>query len=334
MAGGITTPELIAAVSNQGGLGMLGAGYMQPKDLRQAILDIRSLTDKPFAVNLFVPGPIKKDTGRIIQANKLLAVYREQLGIDESELLAQEQPKYIDQIGVLFEESVEIISFTFGVPGQVELDTIKQLGITTIGTATHLLEAILLEESGLDIVVAQGVEAGGHRGTFLGTPEQGMTGSIVLLPLLADHLSIPFIAAGGIMDARGIVAALQLGAEAVQIGTAFLASPESGAHPAYKETLLHSTEMTTLLTRAFSGKLGRCLKNQFVMDLQQAESFLPDFPVQNALTQSIRKAAAEQHKPEFMSMWAGQGCAMTRDLPVETLMQEWIGQTNHLLGSE
>lgn len=334
MADGVSTPALVAAVSNAGGLGSLGAGYMQPEELRQAIIDIRSLTQKPFAVNLFVPEPIKEDAERIVQANEFLSPYREQLNIPDSDPLAREQPNYIEQLGVLFEESVEIISFAFGVPGEAEMDTIKQLGITTIGTATHLLEAILLEESGLDMVVAQGIEAGGHRGTFLGTPEQGMTGSMVLLPLLADHLHLPYAAAGGIMDARGIAAALKLGAEAVQIGTAFLACPESGAHATYKETLLHSTELTTVLTRAFSGKLGRSLKNRFITELHQAEPFLPGYPMQNVLTQDIRQAAAEQNKPELMAMWAGQGCAMVRDLPAAELMREWIEQTTELLNQD
>ena len=334
MAGGITTPVLVAAVSNAGGLGSLGAGYMPPEELRQTIVDIRALTDKPFAVNLFVPEPIKEDAERIIRANELLAPYREELGLPDSDPLARELPNYIEQLGVLFEESVEIISFTYGAPGQAELDTIKQLGITTIGTATHLLEAILLEESGLDMVVAQGIEAGGHRATFLGSSEQGMTGLMVLLPLLADHLHIPFAATGGIMDARGIAAAFKLGAEAVQIGTAFLACPESGAHAVYKETLLHSTELTTVLTRVFSGKLGRGLKNRFITELQQAEPFLPGYPMQNALTQDIRRSAAEQNQPELMSMWAGQGCAMVRDLPAADLMREWIDQTGELLGVE
>ena len=334
MAGGCSTPALVAAVSTAGGLGSLGAGYMQPEELRKAIVDIRGLTDKPFAVNLFVPEPIKEDAERIIRANELLAPYRDELGLPDSDPLARELPNYIEQLGVLFEESVEIISFTFGVPGEAELDTIKQLGITTIGTATHLLEAILLEESGLDLVVGQGIEAGGHRATFLGSSEQGMTGLTVLLPLLADQLHIPFAAAGGIMDARGIAAAFHLGAEAVQIGTAFLACPESGAHPAYKETLLHSTELTTVLTKAFSGKLGRALKNRFIMELQQAEPFLPGYPMQNALTQDIRRSAAEQNKSELMSMWAGQGCSMVRDLPAADLMREWKDQVSELLGVE
>ena len=331
MAGGVSTPQLVATVSNAGGLGSLGAGYMQPEALRQVIVEIRALTDKPFAVNLFVPEPIKEDAERIVSANELLAPYREQLGIPDSDPLAREQSNYIEQLGVLLEESVEIISFTFGVPGEAELDTIKQLGITTIGTATHLLEAILLEEAGLDMVVAQGIEAGGHRATFLGSSEQGMTGLVVLLPLLADHLHIPFAAAGGLMDARSIAAVLKLGAEAVQIGTAFLATPESGAHPLYKETLLHSTELTTVLTRVFSGKLGRSLKNRFISELQRSEPLLPGYPMQNALTQAIRQAAAEQNIVELMSMWAGQGCAMVRDLPAAELMREWIEQTTELL---
>lgn len=332
MAGGITTPELVAAVSNAGGLGALGAGYLEPEAIRRAIAEIRALTDRPFAVNLFVPEPIKEDAEHIVRANKLLAPYREELDLPEPEPFASALPGYSDQLGVLFEESVEIISFTFGVPGADEMETMKRLGITTIGTATHLLEGIVLEEAGIDLVVAQGMEAGGHRGTFIGRPEQGLQGAMVLLPLLVDHLRIPAIAAGGIMDGRGITAALALGASGVQLGTAFLATPESGAHPRYKELLLESTEMATVLTRVFSGKPARGLKNRFVEELSEAEAFLPGYPVQHALTRDIRRAAAERDLPELMSLWAGMGCAQCRAEPAAELIGRWLMQIDQLLG--
>lgn len=331
MAGGITTPELVASVSNAGGLGSLGAGYMEPEAIRRAIAAIRQLTDRPFAVNLFVPEPVKEDAERIMRANRLLAPYREALDLPEPEPLATTGPNYTEQLTVLLEESVEIIGFTFGVPGPAEMETLQRLGVTTIGTATHVLEGILLEEAGVDAVVAQGMEAGGHRGTFIGSTEQGLQGLMVLVPLLVEQLRIPVIAAGGIMDGRGIAAALALGAGGVQMGTAFLTTPESGAHPGYKQALLESTEMTTVLTRVFSGKPARGLKNRFIEELGEAEVFLPGYPIQNALTRDIRRAAAERDMPELMSLWAGMGCALCRSDPAAELIGQWLAQTEALL---
>jgi nitronate monooxygenase len=331
MANDVTTPELVAAVSNAGGLGSLGAGYMEPEDIRRAIRAIRTLTDKPFAVNLFIPEAVTEDAERIIRANELLAPYRRELGLPEVEPLAAYLPDYTEQLGVLFEESVKILSFTFGVPAARELESIQQQGMITLGTATHLLEAILLEESGVDIVVAQGIEAGGPRATFLGSCEQGLVGSMVLLPLLQEYLTIPFVAAGGIMNGRGILAALALGAGGVQMGTAFLTTPESGAHAEYKELLPQATEITTTLTRVFSGKPARGLKNRFIEELQQAEAYLPGYPIQNALTREIRQAAAEQNNVDFMSLWAGQGCPLCRDKAAAKLMAYWIEQVEELL---
>lgn len=332
MVAGITTPELVAAVSNAGGLGSLGAGYMEPEEIRRAIRQIRTLTDKPFAVNLFIPEAVTEDAERIIRANELLAPYRRELGLPEAEPLATYLPDYTEQLGVLFEESVKILSFTFGIPSPKELESIQQQGMMTIGMATHLLEAILLEESGVDVVVAQGIEAGGHRGTFLGSCEQGLVGSMVLLPLLHEYLKIPYVASGGIMNGRGIVAALALGASGVQMGTAFLTTPESGAHSQYKELLPQSTEITTTLARVFSGKPARGLKNRFIDELQKAEAYLPGYPIQNALTREIRQAAADQNNTQFMPLWAGQGCPMCVDKPTAKLIAHWIDQVEELLG--
>ena len=235
-------------------------------------------------------------------------------------------PDFEEQLAVILEERVAVFSFTFGVPTPDQMETLKQHGIITMGTATHLLEAIVLEESGVDMIIAQGMEAGGHRGTFLGGYDQGLVSTIALLPLSANHIKLPLIAAGGIMDGRGIAAALALGASGVQMGTAFLTCPESGAHPKYKELLHQSTEITTTLTRAFSGKLARGLRNRFTDTLEAVQTELPDYPIQNALTQDIRQAAATQNRPEFMSLWAGQGCPLCQDKPAATLIREWANQ--------
>lgn len=333
MAGGITTPELVAAVSNAGGLGSLGAGYMEPEAILRAIADIRQLTDRPFAVNLFVPEPVVEDAEQITRANRVLARYRQALELPERGPLATTGPHYTEQLAVLLEESIEIISFTFGVPGAGEMETLQRLGITTIGTATHVLEGLLLEKAGLDAVVAQGVEAGGHRGTFIGNPENGMQGLMVLVQLLVRQLRIPVVAAGGIMDGAGAAAALILGAEGVQMGTALLATPESGAHPKYKEALLASAETTTVVTRAFSGKPARALKNRFIEEMAGTEALLPGYPIQNALTRDIRRAAAERDMPELMSLWAGMGCTLCRSDPAAELIGQWLAQTEALLHS-
>lgn len=328
MAGGVATPELIAAVSNAGGLGSLGAGYLEPADLRAAIGRIRELTTKPFAVNLFIPElATGVDRERIARAHETLAPFRRELGLAPDLPLPETfAPNYLEQLAVILEEAPAVFSFTFGVPRPEELEALKDRGILTMGTATHLLEAIILEESNVDMVVAQGLEAGGHRGTFVGNPEQGQVGSTVLLPLLAAHLRIPVIAAGGIMDGRGVRSALTLGAVGAQMGTAFLACPESGAHPRYKELLCQGTEISTVLTRAFTGRLARGLKNRFIEEMQGREAAIAAYPVQHVLTGDIRRAAADQNRPEFMALWAGQGCPLCRTLPAAELMAAWVKQ--------
>ncbi len=332
MAGGVTTPELIAAVSNTGALGSLGAGYMEPEAIRSAIGAIRSLTNRPFAVNLFVSKPVAADGERSAWTRFLLEPFRQELGLPAATDELPSPPSFKEQLAVILEEAVDVLSFTFGIPRPEELEALRQQGILTIGTATHLMEGILLEESGVDMIVAQGSEAGGHRATFNGSHEQGMVGTMALVPVLADPLNIPVVAAGGIMDGRGIVAALALGASGVQMGTAFLSCPESGAHPRYKEILGQSTEIDTTLTRVFSGKYARGLKNRFIDELQPFSNELPDYPIQDILTREIRQAAAARDRPELMSMWAGQGCALSAAKPVNELIAQWDEQVGRLTG--
>jgi nitronate monooxygenase len=319
MAGGATTPELVAAVSEAGGLGTLGAAYMSPDAIRDAVAEVRSLTGRPFAVNLFVPEPFDPSLYDPREVNAPLARYREELGIEVPEEVGDFVQPFEDQLAVVIEEKVPVFSFTFGVPEEAQISALKKAGIVLIGTATTVREGLVLEERGVDAMVGQGSEAGGHRGTFIGDFESAMVGTMALVPQLADSLSVPVIAAGGIMDGRGLAAALVLGAEGVQMGTAFLPCPESGIHPKYKEAVLAAKSEETSLTRAFSGKPARGIRNRFIEEMEEQE--VPAYPVQNAYTKDIRAAAAKENRIEFLSLWAGQAAGLGRAVPAAEIVE-------------
>jgi nitronate monooxygenase len=192
-------------------------------------------------------------------------------------------------------------------------------------------EAELLQANGVDAIVAQGSEAGGHRGTFLDDWRDALTGTLALVPQITDRIEIPVIAAGGIMDGRGIIAALALGAEGVQMGTAFLPCKESGAHECHKKAVLSCTEDRTVLTRAFSGRPARGIRNRFTVEMETHRDILPAYPLQNALTRDIRQAAAKQNRPEFLSLWAGQAAALSRGKTAGELLAEWIQEAEQIL---
>jgi nitronate monooxygenase len=319
MAGGATTPELVAAVSEAGGLGTLGAAYMSPDAIRDAVAEVRSLTGRPFAVNLFVPEPFDPSLYDPREVNAPLARYREELGIEVPEEVGDFVQPFEDQLAVVLEEKVPVFSFTFGVPEEAQISALKKAGIVLIGTATTVREGLVLEERGVDAMVGQGSEAGGHRGTFIGDFESAMVGTMALVPQLADSLSVPVIAAGGIMDGRGLAAALVLGAEGVQMGTAFLPCSESGIHPKYKEAVLAAKSEETSLTRAFSGKPARGIRNRFIEEMEEQE--VPAYPVQNAYTKDIRAAAAKENRIEFLSLWAGQAAGLGRAVPAAEVVE-------------
>ncbi|MCL6627612.1 MAG: nitronate monooxygenase [Alicyclobacillus shizuokensis] len=322
MAGGPTTPELVAAVSNAGGLGTIGGGYLQPEQLRLQIRQVRELTEKPFAVNLFVQPPVQAPAQTVVtQMNDYLNQLRRELGLPEQTEATPIDADFEEQVAVVVEERVPVFSFTFGIPHPDVLRRIQEHSVC-IGTATSVGEAVALEQAGVDVLVAQGSEAGGHRGTFLGPEEQALIGTMALIPQVVDRVQIPVIAAGGIVDGRGLVAALSLGASAVQMGTAFLASPESGAHPLYKRRLMEAEEDNTELTRAYSGRLARGIRTEYMRKMAQYPGEIPPYPIQNTLTRDIRKAAAERHDPEYMSLWAGQAHPLVNTHPAAALVQE------------
>jgi nitronate monooxygenase len=332
LAGRIAKPErLVAAVSNGGGLGTLGAGYMNPDQIHSTIKGIRSLTDKPFAVNLFAPETFEVDHEKVEHMNNLLKPYYEDLGLKQDPLPTKFSESFAQQLQVIIDDNVPIFSFTFGVPQQEHIQQLKNKGIVTIGTATTVKEGIHLEQSGIDVIVGQGSEAGGHRGTFMSSYEAGLIGTIALIPQLADAVNIPVVAAGGIMDHRGMMASLALGASGIQMGTAFLTCEESGAHQLYKQAILDSSVEDTAITKAFSGRPARGLKNRFLEEMQEYTSAILPYPVQNALTKNMRSAAENQNRTEFLSLWAGQGSSLSKTWPVADFITELVKNTNEKL---
>ncbi|WCN38813.1 NAD(P)H-dependent flavin oxidoreductase [Aneurinibacillus uraniidurans] len=314
MAGGPTTPELVAAVSKAGGLGTFGAAYMEPEAIRQAIRRVRELTDQSFAVNLFAVD-LTDDTTHVREMQAVLDPLREQLGIEPGAQNVRTADRFAEQLNVLFEEQVPVISTAFGLLSAEAMQRAHDAGIKVIAMATTVKEAMAAEKHGVHIVVAQGSDAGGHRGTWDTTahPMGANIGTFSLVPQMVDAVHIPVVAAGGIMDGRGLAAALMLGASGVQLGTRFLTAAESGAHPVYQRALLGSTEEDTVITRAFSGRPARGVRNAFIEHVESSEMEPLSFPTQNTVTGDIRRAAAAQNNEQYMSLWAGQATRMLTD---------------------
>ncbi|MCJ7841056.1 nitronate monooxygenase [Lederbergia sp. NSJ-179] len=335
MAGGVTTPELVAAVSNAGALGTLGAGYMSPEQTQESIRKIKQLTDQPFGVNLFVPELPDISEDVIEKANEWLRPFREELNLSEKPEVQKPSASFFEkQIEIMMEEQVPICSFTFGIPPKETVQKLKKRNTVVIGTATTVKEAMANEEHGMDMVVVQGSEAGGHRGTFMGSFEEAMIGTMALIPQTVDHVDIPVIAAGGIMDGRGVLAAMVLGAEAVQMGTAFVTSVESGANVQHKEAILTSHEEQLVVTSAFSGKPARGVQNDFITKMAKHEKELPKYPLQNALTKQIRSEAAKQNRPEWMSLWCGQNPRSSKHQSASELISEILVQVNDIVKNQ
>jgi nitronate monooxygenase len=325
MAGGACTPELVAAVSNAGALGALPCSLLSPSTIEEQVARIRTLTDRPFMLNFFVQGKPTPSAEELSAAAELLRPVWESLGWQALPVPS----KWCEDFGAQFETLINlrpaVVSFTFGILDASQVERLHAAGILVIGTVTTVEEALAWQAIGADAVVASGVEAGGHRGTFIGRQEDATLPSRQLWPLVAQAVDIPVIAAGGIMTGADIKEALALGARAVQMGTAFLATDESGIVPAYKQRLL-SGERRTRLTRSFSGRYARGIENRFMKLMEAVEAQVPAYPVQNALTGSIRAAAAAAGDTELMSLWAGTGVERARAMPAAQLLRTLVAE--------
>jgi nitronate monooxygenase len=326
MAGGSNTPQQVAAVSNAGALGSLAGSLLSPETLRSQVGAIRALTDRPFLLNFFVQQTPQPSAGQLARAAELLKPVWSALGWTELPMPA----KWCEDFSAQFEELIAlrpaVASFTFDILTADQVAQLHAAGIAVAGTVTTVEEALAWQAAGADAVIASGIEAGGHRGTFIGRQQDATLTAMALLPAVVAAVRIPVIAAGAIMDGADINRALALGARAVQMGTAFLVTDESGIHPAYKQRLLQAGNHPTRQTRAFSGRYARGLENRFIQMMSAVEAEVPAYPVQNALTGSIRAEAAKRGDTEWMSLWCGTEVGRARGMPaaalVATLVEE------------
>jgi nitronate monooxygenase len=304
--GGLSTERLAATVSNLGGLGSYGAHTFAPDDIARVVRGIRDLTAKPFAVNLWVsdhdPGGDTISAADYERAATLLAPYFRELGVELPPPPTRTGHRFADQVEALLAAAPPVFSFVFGIPDKAVLDECRRRDIRTIGAATSIAEARALDDAGVDLIVASGFEAGGHRPAFLGRAEDSLVGTLALVPLVADRVRAPVIAAGGIADRRGVAAVQALGAQAAQVGTAFLACEESGAPHAHRALLFSERTHATTLTRAFTGRLARGLVNRWT---REVAPILP-FPAQSWFMAQLRPAAIAAGTTDLMSLWCGQ----------------------------
>jgi nitronate monooxygenase len=335
LGGGPGTPELAAAVCGAGGFGVLGGGYLDPDDLGTVLARTRSLTDRPFGVNLFLaPPPRRAGSAAAPAARAALARVAAGLGLDAA---VPDRPRGLpdpdEQLEVVLSSDARLVTFAFGAPTRAAVTRLHDAGCLVGGTAQSAADARELAGLGVDVVVAQGAEAGGHRGGRSGAGGPGdVPGLVALVPAVVDAVDVPVMAAGGIADGRGVAAALVLGAQAAALGTAFLRTPEAGTGPAYRQALAGADETSTVTTRAFSGRPARGLPNAYVRAFDGDEPVeVPDFPVMNYLSRPLRTASAEAGTAEAQSLWAGQGVGLARELPAAELVAAVVAETEKAL---
>lgn len=335
--GGLSTVELTAAVSNNGGLGSFGAYHLSQESITSTIQRIKALTAAPFAVNLWVPLPGESEL-RLSQAEYEATMahlhgYYAELGIPEPSYQSRFGMNFEDQVDALIAACPPVFSFVFGIPSPAILDRARQANILTIGAATTVDEAVALDQAGVDLIVASGFEAGGHRPSFLKSVQESLIGNFSLIPQVVDAVKKPVIAAGGISNGRAVAAAFALGAEGVQVGTAFLASDESGASEVHKAHLVQPSARQTTLTRAFSGRVARGIRNKFSDEMAAFESELPPFPIMNGLTQPLRQAAARAGKSEYLSLWAGQSAIYSQRRSAADCLNALVAEADAVFAS-
>lgn len=314
MAGGWTTPELVASVANAGGLGMIAAARLSFDQLKEIIISTRKLTDRPFGVNFLLAPPEPFDGDAASQQSQLNHL-REQYNLPpQKEPLTLPPPTSLDeQLDLVLEHKTAVVSFAMGNPSPY-MARIHAQDALVFGMATTVNEARELEKVGVDVIVAQGAEAGGHRSTFqvqYGT-ELPLVGTLVLVPAVRDAVQCPVLASGGIMDGRGLAAALALGASGVQMGTRFLATSESGAFAAYRQRLLQASDTDTVITWQFTGRPARSIRNRFIDHLDQAGASPLPWPFQAVAAEDIYRAAVSGDIGDLAPLLAGQGATLTR----------------------
>lgn len=326
MAGGPSSPELVAACSAAGALGSFGFAYTQPAEMKRQAALVRERTREPFGINLFVapqPEPIPPAAQRA--ALEAVAPYYAELGLPAPEpVAAPYAPSLEEQLAAVEEIRPRVFTVHLGSLDATRVKRLQSKGILVGGSANCVAEAKALEATGFDFVIAQGGEAGGHRGSYLRDPYQSLTGTLALTRMIVRAVKLPVVAAGGIMDGAGIAAVLALGAQAAQLGTAFIPCPESGAAQVHKDLLVKAIEDDTRLTEKFSGKPARGLANRLMREMEGKPQLA--FPAQGSVTGKLRQASAKAGKPDFIALWAGQAAPLSRALPAAELIRKLQGE--------
>jgi nitronate monooxygenase len=334
--GGLSSQRLTAAVSNFGGLGSFGAHGLAPEAIKEVIAQIRSLTSKPFAMNLWVSmedeGSRTSDENAFNRSLAPLTPHLAALGASRPTFKPYSPTRFEDQARVLLDAKVLVFSFIFGIPPREVLEECRAKSIVTIGTATTPEEAAALEEAGVDAIVASGFEAGGHRGSFLRGAEDSLTGTLSLVPQIADKVNVPVIAAGGIADARGVTAALALGAEAVQMGTVFLACGESGASLLHRQALRGKKAGHTALTKGFTGRLARGIHNRLLEELNAEGTAILPYPLQRRLVRNLAIPAEAAGRSDLLPLWAGQSANLSTCTDVLAFLTSLVEEVSEIAG--
>src|SRR6202790_320081 len=334
--GGLSSQKLTAAVSNFGGLGSFGAHSLTPEAIKDVIAEIRSLTSKPFAMNLWVS--MEDEDARISDENAFnrslapLAVHIAALRAPRPTYKPYSPIRFEDQARVLLDANVPVFSFIYGIPPQEILEECRAKHIVTIGTATTPEEGAALQEAGVDAIVASGSEAGGHRGSFLRAAEDSLTGTLSLVPQIVDNGDVPVIAAGGIGDARGVVAALALGADGVQLGTVFLACEESGASLLHGQALRGKRAGRTALTKGFTGRLARGIHNRLLEELNRAGTAILPYPLQRRLVRNLVIPAEAAGRSDLLPLWAGQSANLSTCTDVLAFLTSLVEEVSEIAG--
>lgn len=327
--GGLSSVKLAAEVSNLGGLGSFGAVNLPAEAIAPLVAELRAATPRAFNVNLWVedhdPGGEGIARDAYERAVDMLDPYFRELGVARPQMPERFHQPFAEQAEALLAAAPPVFSFVYGIPSPAILAECRRLGIFTIGTATTLAEAEAIEAAGVEAVVATGMEAGGHRVSFLESSEDSLTGTFALTQLVSARLRIPVIAAGGVCDRRGLEAAMMLGADAVQVGTAFLACEESNAPPAHREKLFSEDARETTLTRAFTGRLARSLRNRWTRELGSRVPELPPFPIQSWLAGQLKQAATSAGRTDVISLWSGQIAPNLKSRTARAVMRELAG---------
>jgi nitronate monooxygenase len=329
---GYATPELIAAVGRAGGLGSLGCAMAGVDQVCTDVLRVRQQTDRPINVNFFCHVPPKPDAERERAWRERLRPYYAELGIGTDAAGSGARPTFDPALcELMVEMKPRLVSFHFGLPEARLVARLKDAGCRIMSSATTVEEARWLEAHGADAIIAQGLEAGGHRGIFLGDDLSTQTGTMALVPQIVDAVRVPVVAAGGITDGRGIAAALCLGAAAVQIGTAYLFCPEAAVPPPHRAALHEAARNTTALTNVLTGRPARSLTNRLMREVGPMSDAAPAFPLAAAAVAPLRAAAEAKGSPDFTSLWAGQAAPLGRAMDAAALTATLADEARALL---